>query len=597
MKILSLKLENHPVLWNLELDFTDSKWNPIDTIIIWWENGVGKSTLLDIIHTLWNRDNFKISKDEKIIFWLLLNKKELKLFHDVWLLTHFSWEIKIFITFFLKDNSYVDYKLSADSPINFIEDNYKIFHTYYEVSKIFNSIYSDVGINYNSGQKTTITSKTLDKEILKSLKSPNNLADEISQLLIDIDVQDAQDFQNYSTKNKIYNENEARKRMKRFENAFNFMFENKKFKEIKTTSNWKEIIFEEYWKECNINQLSSWEKQIVFRWSFLLQNQNSINGNVVLIDEPEISLHPDWQLKILDFYKNIFRDNSWNQTSQIFVVTHSPFIMHNPNRFNDKVITLSKKDWVISVDENPKFFGYTDVEDFVYNSFSLPKSNKPFLYVEDTYYQIYKIAYLKLRWIECKESDLDNFFENNSDFEIYSWHSAWWVAWLLRTKTPEIYKNKIIWLFDFDKEWRENFYNLSKEVFWKEDIWWKQGEKIYWIEKDGIYKKRNDQGEFFAMLLPIPDRLEKFAKNTWKDFVSYVEIENLLPEKFLIDNDLVNKHEEPCWEILKIKDSVKDSLWKELFHLQKEDFKDFKPLFKKVHELFWIPDDEWNFNF
>jgi hypothetical protein len=41
-----------------------------------------------------------------------------------------------------------------------------------------------------------------------------------------------------------------------------------------------------------------------------LQNKNSINGNPILIDEPEISLHPNWQLKILDFYKNIFIDES-----------------------------------------------------------------------------------------------------------------------------------------------------------------------------------------------------------------------------------------------------------------------------------------------
>lgn len=372
MKILSLKLENHPVLGNLELDFADPEWNPVDTIIIWWENGTGKSTILDIIHNLWSRYyNLNLTKDERIIFWLLLSENELKLFHNNWLLSTSMWDTKIYITFSLDNTNNVEYKLSVNSPSNSIDDRYRLFHTSYEIYKIFNSIYSDVGINYNSWQKTTITSKILDNNIEEPIKSPNNLADEIAQLLIDIDVQDAQDFQNYSIKHWTYNPDELRKRMRRFENAFNFMFENKKFNEIRTTSNWKEVIFEENWKECNINQLSSWEKQIVFRWSFLLQNQNSINGNVVLIDEPEISLHPNWQLKILDFYKDIFKD-SWKQTSQIFVVTHSPFIMHNPNRLNDKVITLSKKeDWNIVVDENPQFFGYTDIEEFVKWSFNV----------------------------------------------------------------------------------------------------------------------------------------------------------------------------------------------------------------------------------
>ena len=63
---------------------------------------------------------------------------------------------------------------------------------------------------------------------------------------------------------------------------------------------------------------------------------------MVFLDEPEISLHPTWQKKILDYYKNIFTDDNSVQTSQIFVVTHSPFIIHNKNRKNDKVIVLSR---------------------------------------------------------------------------------------------------------------------------------------------------------------------------------------------------------------------------------------------------------------
>lgn len=597
MKILNLKLENHPILWNLELDFTDSEWNPVDTIIIWWENGTWKSTILNIIYNLWNRYAFKLKKDEKIIFWILLNEDELKLFHDRELLTSYSWKTKIFITFFLDNIGDINYKLSVDSYNNTTEHHYLIFHPGYRIHKIFNSIYSDVWIDYNSKEKTMVTSKTLDNDINESIKSSTDLADEITQLFIDINAQDAQDFQNYYIVNWEKGlEEQVSKRMKRFKNAFNFIFENKKFKEIKNISNWKEVIFEENGKECNINQLSSWEKQIVFRWGFLLQNKNSINGNPILIDEPEISLHPNWQLKILDFYKNIFIDESWIQSSQIFIVTHSPFILHNPNRINDKVITLSKENWIIKVDDTPKFFGYTDIEEFVSKSFSLPNGNKPIVLVEDEYDQIYKIAYLKLKWIECEESNLDDFFEKNSDFEIYSWCSAWWVAGFLRTKTKKMYKQIIIWLFDFDKEWRENFFNLSKDEFWKEDVWWKQGEKVYWTKEDGIYKKRIDENSFFAMLLPIPDRLKEFANNKWSNFVSYVEIENLLPEDFLKNNNFISEKEEACGTILKIKDNVKKDLWKKLFDLQKEDFKDFKPLFKQIYELFWLEDKEWYFN-
>ena len=92
--------------------------------------------------------------------------------------------------------------------------------------------------------------------------------------------------------------------------------------------------------EIPIDNLSTGEKQIVYRGCFLLKDVNATNGAFVFIDEPEISLHPKWQMKIMDYYKGIFTDESGQQTSQIFAVTHSPFIIHNDNRSNDKVIIL-----------------------------------------------------------------------------------------------------------------------------------------------------------------------------------------------------------------------------------------------------------------
>ncbi len=61
--------------------------------------------------------------------------------------------------------------------------------------------------------------------------------------------------------------------------------------------------------------------------------------------------------KIMDYYKNIFTDESGKQTSQIFVVTHSPFIIHNENRKNDKVIVLCRDDdGNIKVKDNPEYY-------------------------------------------------------------------------------------------------------------------------------------------------------------------------------------------------------------------------------------------------
>lgn len=68
-----------------------------------------------------------------------------------------------------------------------------------------------------------------------------------------------------------------------------------------------------------IDKLSSGEQQLYARVVALmiLNPHNSI----VLIDEPEIALHPKWQIEIMKIYENIGKGN------QFIVATHSPFII------------------------------------------------------------------------------------------------------------------------------------------------------------------------------------------------------------------------------------------------------------------------------
>jgi hypothetical protein len=90
----------------------------------------------------------------------------------------------------------------------------------------------------------------------------------------------------------------------------------------------------------------------------------------VYIDEPEISLHPTWQIKILPFLKSLFRNEKSEQTSQIFIATHSPFIIHNENRENDKVIILKNDGGKISVSGERKFH-FWDREKIVQEAFNI----------------------------------------------------------------------------------------------------------------------------------------------------------------------------------------------------------------------------------
>jgi predicted ATP-dependent endonuclease of OLD family len=53
---------------------------------------------------------------------------------------------------------------------------------------------------------------------------------------------------------------------------------------------------------------------------------------VVIIDEPEISLHPDWQRRLIPTLK------SQNSANQFILTTHSPFIY---SKFPEREICLS----------------------------------------------------------------------------------------------------------------------------------------------------------------------------------------------------------------------------------------------------------------
>ena len=109
-----------------------------------------------------------------------------------------------------------------------------------------------------------------------------------------------------------------------------------------------------------------------------------MNGAFVFIDEPEISLHPNWQLKIMNYYRGIFTDKEGKQTSQIFAVTHSPFIIHNENRRNDKVIVLARDEaGNVVVKDRPEYFKCTSTE-AVEDAFSIRgfSAEQPTVYLE-----------------------------------------------------------------------------------------------------------------------------------------------------------------------------------------------------------------------
>ncbi|WP_339006763.1 AAA family ATPase [Fusobacterium animalis] len=106
-------------------------------------------------------------------------------------------------------------------------------------------------------------------------------------------------------------------------------------------------------EEFDINDLSSGEKQLFLRTLSIkmLEPKNSI----ILIDEPELSLHPKWQQRIVEVYKKIGENN------QIILATHSPHILGSVS--NENIFILYRN-------ENGKIDAKTG--DDIYSSYGQP---------------------------------------------------------------------------------------------------------------------------------------------------------------------------------------------------------------------------------
>jgi len=74
-------------------------------------------------------------------------------------------------------------------------------------------------------------------------------------------------------------------------------------------------------------------------------------NKVILIDEPELSLHPSWQNRVLKIYENFATENE----CQIIIATHSPHIIGSAKPKYIRV--LKKVDNKIEVFEYDKSYG------------------------------------------------------------------------------------------------------------------------------------------------------------------------------------------------------------------------------------------------
>lgn len=103
----------------------------------------------------------------------------------------------------------------------------------------------------------------------------------------------------------------------------------------------------------NLNFLSSGQKHIFFT---LIQVCLYVGREAtLLIDEPEISLHPDWQARYIPLLEQLFGDEDFKYV----IATHSPFVAINCSHLNTSIISLTKQDGMLTSERIESMNGWS----------------------------------------------------------------------------------------------------------------------------------------------------------------------------------------------------------------------------------------------
>lgn len=124
------------------------------------------------------------------------------------------------------------------------------------------------------------------------------------------------------------------------------------------------------------SESSSGEQNILFSLLSLIGNIEE--KSIVLIDEPELSLHPNWQMQYFSILNDVFKGF---KDLHFIVATHSHFLISDLKGESSKIIALKKENATISVVELPTAmdtFGWS-AEDILYNVFNVATTRNKFV--------------------------------------------------------------------------------------------------------------------------------------------------------------------------------------------------------------------------
>ena len=302
MKIKNLHIKEFKGLRDISINFEKND-EPLDLVVLAGSNGSGKTRVLEsILKYFQDYLNYKQNNIEAGIFY---EEKEKNCISNV---QDFFYGLKNFSYYEVNDPLY--------------EQHIEIKNKLDILPKI---IYVPTEINF---QKMNVASTTLVQEY-KFINIVN------TNLIKDIPSYIATKMISAMLKNKNEKVGDVQKKVF---NEINEIFENLsinvKVEDISQDGRNIPIFTNSSGDEFDINELSSGEKQLFLR-TLAIKMLNPENS-IILIDEPELSLHPKWQQRIVDVYRKIGKNN------QIIIATHSPHILGSVRKEN--IMLLDKDD-------------------------------------------------------------------------------------------------------------------------------------------------------------------------------------------------------------------------------------------------------------
>mgnify|MGYP001013805267 FL=1 len=271
MKIKNLHIKEFKGLRDISINFEKND-EPLDLVVLAGSNGSGKTRVLEsILKYFQDHLNYKQNNIETGIFY---EEKEKNCISNV---RDFFYGLEYF--------SYHE----VNNPL--YEKHIEIKNKLDILPKI---IYVPTEINF---QKMDVASTTLVQEY-KFINIVN------TNLIKDIPSYIATKMISAMLKNKNEKVGDVQKKVF---NEINEIFENLsidvKVEDISQDGRNITLFTNSSGDEFDINELSSGEKQLFLR-TLAIRMLNPENS-IILIDEPELSLHPKWQQRIVDVYRKI----------------------------------------------------------------------------------------------------------------------------------------------------------------------------------------------------------------------------------------------------------------------------------------------------